>query len=78
MTKELRHIDTGKHSLNKVSFDPSGSVLSVAGNSGLVQFVVDGVLNSTELRVSDDSCQSVLFGKTGECLIASGNGKTPT
>ena len=75
MTNELHHVNTGKYSLNKLSFDPSGSVLCVGSNSGLVQFIIDGQLITTELRASDSSCQAVLFDSIGEYLVASGNGK---
>ena len=74
MTKELRHINTGKLSLNKLSFDHSGSVLSAASANGVVRFVIDGVLKG-DLKVSEDSCHAVSFDKICEYLVASGLGK---
>lgn len=60
---------------NKIAFDPSGRTLAVACHSGLVKFV-DVFENKikSEIKVSDDSCQAVLFDRSGEYLVASGNG----
>lgn len=74
-TLEAAHIDTGRHAANKIAFDPSGNILSVASNNGSVKFVsVSDLLVKSEIKVSDQSCQAVLFDRTGEFMVASGNG----
>ena len=75
-TRESGHFEVGvRQAANKLSFDPSGRSLAVACNTGFVKFVnvLEGGIKS-EIQLNDDSCQAVLFDKSGEYLVASGNG----
>jgi hypothetical protein len=75
MTQETAHIETGRHSANKVAFDPSGNILSIASNSGDIKFAtVQEAQVRHEIKISEESCQAVLFDRSGEFLVASGNG----
>ena len=77
-TREAAHVEAGGRmaAVNKISFDPSGNVVALACQSGVVKFLqtIDYSIKN-EIQTNDESCQAVLFDRTGEYLVSSGNGK---
>lgn len=76
MTCEIESFETGS-AANKLTFDPSGTILGVAGNNGIIKFIYATDKNrSREIKTNDDSVQSILLDKSGEFLVSSGNGNS--
>ena len=75
MTLELESFETGSCSANKLAFDPSGTILAIALNNGPIKFLnLTDKSKTQELETNDEGCQSVLFDKTADYLISTGNG----
>ncbi|KAJ3378778.1 Sperm-associated antigen 16 protein [Lobulomyces angularis] len=73
---ELESINFGPYPVNKINFDPSGNILGVAGNDGLVK-----LYNTVEKSKSKNldynngnSLQGLIFDKTGEFLVTCSSG----
>jgi WD40 repeat protein len=77
-TTQALHVETGASGANKLAFDPSGNILAVASNSGNILFLNlnEGGKVKTEIRVGDGSCQTVLYDKSGDYVVATGNDGT--
>ncbi len=72
---QLDSIDFGPHSANKLSFDPSGQVLAVAGNDGTIRVYHSKERNkSRNIVAHEDAAQSVLFDRSGDYLVTASSG----
>ena len=61
---------------NRVAFDPSGTVLSIASNDGAVKMYEVATGKVTPLTGHEDAVQSVLFDRAGEFLLSAGSDGT--
>jgi WD40 repeat protein len=62
--------------LNKLAFDPSGKVLSVAGNDGTLHFIsTKDHTVSRAIQVSETALNAIAFEKGGESLVVAGSGE---
>jgi WD40 repeat protein len=68
--------DLGPYPANRVAFDPSGTVLSIASNDGSVKMYEVGTGRINQLTGHEEAVQSVLFDKTGEFLLSAGSDGT--
>nr|KAJ3421397.1 Sperm-associated antigen 16 protein [Polyrhizophydium stewartii] len=75
---ELASLHFGPHPANKICLDPSGTVLAVASNDGLVRMIstAERVRGNRDLRAHEDSVQAVAFDRTAEFLVSSGSDGT--
>jgi WD40 repeat protein len=72
---ELHTFNVGPHPSNKIAFDPSGSNIAVASNDGTVKLLnLMDKSKTRDLRVHDDSVQTLLFDKTGEYMVCGCSG----
>ena len=69
-------VDLGPHTANRVAFDPSGTVLSIASNDGAVKMYEVATGKVTPLTGHEDAVQSVLFDRAGEFLLSAGSDGT--
>jgi WD40 repeat protein len=75
MIAERNSYDTGVKGANKIAFDPSGTLLAIALSDGTVKFWgVEEDSRNREIKTGDNNCQSVLFHRSAEYLVTSGNG----
>jgi WD40 repeat protein len=75
MIAERNSFDTEVKGANKIAFDPSGTVLAIALGDGSIKFWgVEDDSRNREIRTGDSNCQSVLFHRSADYLVASGNG----
>ncbi|KAJ3053562.1 Sperm-associated antigen 16 protein [Rhizophlyctis rosea] len=71
---ELHSVNLGPYPANKLSLDPSGSVVAVASNDGSVRVVTNHGRGTVKtLEAHDDACQGVAFDRTGEWLVSAGS-----
>lgn len=62
--------------MNKLSFDPSGKILAVAGNNGTLHFIsTKDHTVSGAIKVSETALNAIAFEKGGESLVVAGSGK---
>ena len=69
-------VDLGPHPGNRIAFDPSGTVLSIASNDGAVKMYEVASGKVTHLTGHEDAVQSVLFDHAGEFLLSAGSDGT--
>ena len=63
--------------MNKLAFDPSGKVLSVAGNDGTLHFIsTKDHTVSRAIQVSETALNAIAFEKGGESLVVAGSGES--
>ena len=72
----LASVDLGPHPTNRVSFDPSFTVLAVASNDGSVRMYEVASGKQSQLTGHEEAVQTVLFDKTGEFLLSAGSDGT--
>ena len=73
---ELHSVNLGPYPANKLTLDPSGSVVAVASNDGSVRIVTNhGRGGVREMQAHEDACQAVAFDRTGEYLVSAGSGE---
>ncbi|KAJ1336824.1 hypothetical protein BSLG_006927 [Batrachochytrium salamandrivorans] len=69
-TSEISSVNLGPHAANKISFDPSGSILAVASNSGVVRIIhMDDPSRSLDIKAYTGAVQSVVFDRTAEYMV---------
>ncbi|KAK6097209.1 Sperm-associated antigen 16 protein [Batrachochytrium dendrobatidis] len=67
-------MNMGPHAANKVAFDPSGEVLAVASNNGSARLInVNDSSKSRDIKVYQDSVQTVVFDRTSEYMVTAGS-----
>jgi WD40 repeat protein len=79
MTKEIGAFDFGPSSANRISFDPAGVVLAVAGGDGTVRLFDTGDRSKCrDVQVYEEasghSVQSVAWSKSAEHMVTAGSG----
>jgi sperm-associated antigen 16 protein len=76
MIAELDSFEASNTSANKIAFDPSGTVLGIGLNNGIVKFWgLQDKKRNNEVDTTDNSCQALVFDRSGEYLVTSGNSK---
>ena len=62
--------------MNKLSFDPSGKVLAVAGNDGTLHCIstMDHTVSGS-IKVSETALNAIAFEKGSESLVVAGSGE---
>jgi WD40 repeat protein len=75
MTAELYNIYTHCGSTNKISFDPSGTVIAAATSKDMILLITHGEKTRIrEIKTVDESIQAVCFDPFGQYLVSSGIG----
>ena len=68
----------GPQSANKLGFDPSGKILSVASNDGYAKILSiydKDITKNRDIKAHEDGVQAILFDRTAEYLVTTGSGK---
>jgi len=78
MVHERLHINSGEHAVNQAKFDPSGTMLAVGSDEGVVKLFnceEEGKLAGV-LRGHTDSVQSLCFDTEGTMMLSAGSDAT--